>query len=1126
MRRFLALSLTVLALHLGVPTTLRAQTHSLLQQLIDLPAPPGLKRKAKQINNQSEKREYPPEFYSRLGLPADNASLEDFYSYWSEQSKRNKKRWNKMYPSIQSLQRIIVICEEQPEAFSDFIEVLPNETKILTFVKRLSKQDANNSSLSYEIEQWLKRYDKESFSEAVETIQDSPNDYDHRSKQLLILSEIDWATAKPLVEKYDSENQNTFGWTLALGIKYKHAITVNEESLAENYRKQLKATVKDKKAEDFTRNIAFKFLTQNDWEGCEEWFLTLFDDETLLSVSEDEDESSKPNLLQPVRDNPERYIPIVGKLINNQNPVIHNAAIRCLLQFDYSNLNKEALKSLLPWLSNPAWADDDKEGSTREDLIENFADSADEIPIMEAVPHLIWIVANDENPKNRSNAAYGLSFYKDSQAVPALRKALEREPNESYRDLIIAGLLGSGGLSNEEMIAAMEAFAAATSSAEGYKRVFEPDREDKTILPVNISIGKYLCEKGSKDEDFGLRFLERIDALEKSKPEIAKTLLNYLPRWNENWTNRAVLTRIEQNKADAEAVLSALARRGELRKKFADEISALINKKGVAHSIGASLLEDKSAMISILEGKDIEAKTTVLACARLLRVELPLSEVSLSLTDSNRLLALAAERYLESEDSPEAQRLVLAQHQNEAYITGARVSFNPLNLETSKWSHSLIQLFESASPNDLSGYADGSHLQKCEDQLRDELLKNGDVKEIYAHFYYSQCSSSMIVRIYQDKATFSYQNNFARRYEREMSSEEVKAVRDLISQSRLETMPSFLEPDTQGYGILSKEFVSLTRKGGRRVFASTTGSATPIDDLSDLLSSFEQNGKFKLHYYLQDKIQNLEVLLADEKLKAKAVWKKGDDLRVLVEQKDESENSKLFWHQLKKDGTLGETISQPLAVPFLRDENEVPELKDFDNDRRAWQTRVENDEIRTIRHGEKRGLLRVSRSNNPLQLAEGIYEEPLVTPNGKWIIASKRDGVRGYDPSYLIRFNLQTGEENRINLEPIYDLTAIAFVPAQNKFLVRRGDYSTINKKYFLLDAESGLTQIVKNEIRPLEQQTLRPLQPTKKPNEFWAAIYDKEKRSTTVRFYNENNLIFKALLEVPEIAFDSMSTL
>ena len=76
---------------------------------------------------------------------------------------------------------------------------------------------------------------------------------------------------------------------------------------------------------------------------------------------------------------------------------------------------------------------------------------------------------------------------------------------------------------------------------------------------------------------------------------------------------------------------------------------------------------------------------------------------------------------------------------------------------------------------------------------------------------------------------------------------------------------------------------------------------------------------------------------------------------------------------------------------------------------------------------------------------------------------------------------------------------------------------------YFWLNTETKKVQEVKGEIRPLKQQTYRPLQPAKQANTYWAAIPDKKTNSTEVGIYNAKTLSFKAVIKLPEIQFNSM---
>jgi hypothetical protein len=61
----------------------------------------------------------------------------------------------------------------------------------------------------------------------------------------------------------------------------------------------------------------------------------------------------------------------------------------------------------------------------------------------------------------------------------------------------------------------------------------------------------------------------------------------------------------------------------------------------------------------------------------------------------------------------------------------------------------------------------------------------------------------------------------------------------------------------------------------------------------------------------------------------------------------------------------------------------------------------------------------------------------------------------------------------------------------------------------------------VRGEVRPLAQQTFRPLQPATNAFEFWAAIPKGD--GTVVGIYNSRTFSLKPLLILPKIKFDSM---
>jgi hypothetical protein len=189
-----------------------------------------------------------------------------------------------------------------------------------------------------------------------------------------------------------------------------------------------------------------------------------------------------------------------------------------------------------------------------------------------------------------------------------------------------------------------------------------------------------------------------------------------------------------------------------------------------------------------------------------------------------------------------------------------------------------------------------------------------------------------------------------------------------------------------------------------------------------------------------------------------------------------------------------------------------------------WKARASNVELRT----DEEGLYKISRGQIS-QIKNGLYTNPLVTPDSQWAVATKY-----FDEGYrIVRINLTTGKEFKVKLDSHTSYEAVAFVASINKVLIFAHSYEDEhgleetpdkNGTYFLLDARTGIVQPVKDEIRPLAQQTFRPLQPTAVADEFWAAIPDAGKNETQVGIYNTKTFAFAPLLKVPQIEFDSMN--
>jgi hypothetical protein len=434
-----------------------------------------------------------------------------------------------------------------------------------------------------------------------------------------------------------------------------------------------------------------------------------------------------------------------------------------------------------------------------------------------------------------------------------------------------------------------------------------------------------------------------------------------------------------------------------------------------------------------------------------------------------------------------------------------------------------------------------------------EVSVNQELLGVYAY-------ADNFVRIYKDKAVFSWQEERARYRERELEREEFDNLKSYLAAERVDELPPFLsecEGDCEG-----KELLMLGRQGGRRVF-SLVGEPQPkfFAGLEQIFEGMRQPPA-KLHYWLAKSVAGLEILFEDENMLATAIWKTGDDFRVLInnqarrkqidreiEQQDEAEEEKIGetepednyekYEKLEEErqkrrerrefenygwykyagGKLAGLTEQPSGGEFLPKTDGL----EIRADSNAWKPRAEAFEIRS----DSEGLYKVS-GGRMTKIREGYHDKPLVTANGRWLIATRYSD----EGRQLIRINLATNKEFEINFEEYPLVEAVAYLPSINRVLLFGGEYSEYEEEadlverageYFFLDAETGAIQKAKGEVRPLAQQTFRPLQSNGNVGEFWAAIPDQAKDETQIGVYNQKTLVFKPLIKIPQITFDSM---
>jgi hypothetical protein len=1177
--------------------------NDLVEDLLNLPAPPPPNPLFRgPIRARSEN------FYDKKNPPGDDAPIEDLIEYWQTQSTNYSDLGYNIEPSREVLDRLLKAIEDKPELLGSLINIFPENAETADFVKKIydaGGTEGEEGGLNETIETWLKYHSKYYADELLEESRrvGDADEYVTNQDELLALSRVDFSRAQPILNQLYNDSRQPVSQTLARWALYRHAIDTDSLGDIERYRDELKATVENKQAAPGMRDLAMDALIkEKDWSGREDWYMGLLEDETLANLQVNGRSYTGLTtivLLAP----PEKYTDRMLELLKSSTPAARNAAVKNLALL-ISKDSPEVVRALLPWLENPKWAKEN--GGERSRLVE----ALQSLTMPESVPGLIDIMEELQTVKRmpamansninvksitpeegelevpvevyRTSAIAALGMQKDARAIPALRRALN-EVEDYERSATIKALLQSHGFSVAEQVDALETVAKASerpgigananvSMAGNYSyrtsgpvniglpppppgRVYTANSNANTVsIPkrpvtpeeIKLLLGAQLAENPEAEEALVNGVVDRIEMLDRRDPPTAAKLRDILENWNGPAINAMLLRDLETGKATLNSVVKLLSLRKEIMEKQSTAVYDARDGGPLAFGITACILNNNNEYDAILAGENVESKIAMLACARLVRADLPVGKTAEYLNDSNKTLSLAAERYLESNDSPQARAAVLALHPNEARIMGATTFSPPGDAELTE-SEFLGPLFASL-PGGLSmdvyylspDY--GENVKKTELRLQKEVRENNDLLGVYAY-------DDNFIRIYKDRTVFSWEEDTARYRERVLTESEFDNFKNFLASSGVDTLPPFLsEPTEEEQETETEELLMLGRQGGRRVFLESPAKPQFFKDLD---KAFEEMRKApaKLHYWLEKDFQGLEILFSDDDLKAAAVWKNGADMRVLVENQRQREEidkelDAVYTQETSKDdydyeevekanqlrrrqrlyehiswrkfagGKLSAGAAQPAEIQVIPAQDGLAvEPSDL-----PWKTRSAGVEVRA----NNSGLYKVSQGQLT-KLQTGFYYGPFMVPGGRWALAAKIDAG-----TQLVRVNMLTGKEFKVEIPGHPYIRAVAYLPSVKRVLVAAAGYygdaeEDSRTNWFLLDTETGASQPVKGEFAPLAQQVMRPLQPASAPDEFWAAIPGREKNETQIGLYNARSFIFKPLQKVSRITFSSM---
>ncbi len=1187
--------------------------------LLNLPAPPPPNPL---VTSRGRGRSI--KFYDKSNPPKDGASLDELLDYWQRQAATYSDLGYNPKPSDAAMERLYAAIKENPKLLSGYLNVLPEGKGSADFVKEMYDREGADGVFAREergvIKNWL-TFHSPYFSGDLARVAERAGDADEyvtNQAELLALTLVDFDRAKPIIDRLSRDSSQRVSQVLAKWALYKHALETGSTGDIETYRDALKAVVEDRSATSGMRDLALDALVkEKEWSGRDDWYYTLLGDETLADLKVNgQTYTGLTTLLLYSPD--EKYVEKMLELVQSSDPNIRRAAVRNLIA-KLGNHTPEIIKALLPWLDDPKWAIDP--GSARASLVNQL--SQYEIP--ESVPGLIKIldekvtrteflfgankalnsnsnsisiaanaVANTnqyggpdragEHYPYRYSAVRALAMQKDFRAVPALRRILSE--GEAYeRAYVVKAILESKGFTLGEQLDALETAAKgvieeieadnlrsmatanypATNSPYGYANVANtmgyPENRPMTPLELRRLLGQQLLMSESISDELARGVVDRIEAIESKDQRMAGAYRRMILKWQNAAINILLLRDVQRGIADANTLARLLGQRKSLRSEHSSDILQLASGKPTAAGFAACLFEEAADLTAILESGGGDAKTALYACSRLIRAPLPVARVAEDLKSENGLLKLAAERYIESEDSSQARAIILSLYPNEARILGATTAFfvkRPSEFE----NEFLWQIFHSVGDESLYNgwYGSGNDQQilAVEKDLQAEVKKDETLVGVYAY-------DRQYIRIYKDRVVFRWDEDNSRYRERPLGKGEFDHFSEYLTSHRVDDLAPFLS--CGGGYCYAKELLMLGRDGGRRVYMN---GGNNIEAGSSGFGFFVGLDKYfadlkrapaALKYNLSLDIPGLEILVASSDINVETVWSDGNEIRfagsaTAVRKKVETEiedsidaapepigyeemygkrmnlqDARRFegfgWYTVKNGGGYESGASQPPMIEFIpfRDGHAVSASDE------QWKARTGDLEIRA----SENGLFKLVRGKL-LKLHSGEYSSPVISPDGRWVVVQKSDDERG---TYLTRVDLTTNREYPV-MNDEYGLSLpSAFVPYLNRFLVRRDDNYYENyyqdadgdmpemdadpDTFKLIDPVSGKVIPPKGEFRPLGQQTFRPLQKASKPNEFWAALPDAETNLTQIGIYKGNSFTFTPLMTVPKIRFNSM---
>jgi hypothetical protein len=1054
--------------------------------------------------------------------PAADAPQEEVVAYWHNAPKEAKA-------DVETQKRLLKACEENPEELFRLLPRFSEEsTEVYDRLKALSDRLAaeksdRTASAAELVHTWFLNHERHGREDLIaRTFPDAKMPELAEPKTALSkLAQSDRENTRKLLFK-KAADVDVYQRTAAIcGLLQQFGKELTDKQRV-SFQKELKEIGADVKAPRTARQIAIIQVMEAASADDEKWFLKLFGDSsvqgegdrTVRSGSDGEWllEFSTAPLAKVVAQRPDYWIPIIVPLVASKDPTTHAAAVYCLLQFERDQARADATRPLLPWLRDPNWAPDSERLRGRLTVISNLSD----LDLPESIPALLEIVKTATGTELYS-AAFALEHFHAREAIDPLKRALARERDWQARAFVLDALLFLDGFTRQEKIEALESYAKKISTPAGLGEMGEAARAFSGFIPdPNLCLGQKLSEGYSVNDELIKDSVAAAKRLESSDRATADALRVVIASWHKRETTDFLIEQLRSCDFTGEW-LSEL-------KENADVIAALQqvgDLHGASRGVQAALTANQDLIHTILNGSDPREQTALLAMARTKGTALPVDLVIGFLNSKDSQLAHAADRYLEATDSTPAREELWRRAPGQARILGAKRPFDAEGFTT-----------DELGPSEM--------------ELRSLVLKDDGPDELYALLGSGgfRRTRHTILLVYKERVLLRCEEYNGRTRERDLSSAEIRQLRDWLEREQVDDLPTF---DEGSMGDLRQvEFLHLSRARGRRVFMinppdfrdgafrrgisgnDADSDATIYGELVHRMTELD-DAPTRVFYRSLSELPGFQLIHRREQEEVSSLRIKDDQTFAVTF----SSSREARWHLLTDKGMSDESIPAPPAdeaskardIPegYLANGNAVLAANGPLAGRNIWAGTRNRD-------GEE-GLWSSGKPGHVELLTRGHYAAPILSPDGQWLVADKfnRDGP---NPWITVRIQVASRREERVNIPArrLVRVSPVRWIDSLHRVLVARVGsnpdvpWNLRMPQFLLLDPTTGKFEETRLEFRPVLEGRWHPLQPTKVPDQYWATIAEPQPPPvrTSIGRYDTQHFRFAPVVQLEGINLHS----